>query len=160
MLKIDYNYMPQLDIMTFFTQFFWFSLNFVFFYLFLLHFILPLVTINLKYRKKFFKFLAVDINKKKENAFDVFNTYDNVLFKTFNSFRTYMSKILIFVNSWVVINLSRVIIDFFVLANNKFLKTIVEKSLSLSVLNFKLRTSSNISNWSLIWNKSKTIIKS
>ena len=71
-----------------------------------------------------------------------------------------MSKILIFVNSWVVTNLSRVIINFFVLANNKFLKIIVEKSLSLSVLNYKLRTSSNMSNWSLLWNKSKILIKS
>lgn len=152
--------MPQLDTMTFFTQFFWFSLSFIFFYLFLLHFVIPLITINLKYRKKILKFLAADINKKKENSFDAFNTYDSILFKTFNSFRIYMSKILIFVNSWVVTNLSRVIINFFVLANNKFLKTIVEKSLSLSVLNYKLRTSSNMSNWSLIWNKSKILIKS
>jgi len=152
--------MPQLDIMTFFTQFFWFSLSFVFFYLFLLHFILPLITINLKYRKKILQFLAVDINKKKESAFEAFDIYDNILFKTFNFFRVYMSKILIFINSWIIANVSMISVNFFVLANNKFLKTIVEKSLGLFILNYKLKTSSNMFNWSLLWGKSKIILKS
>ena len=44
--------MPQLDLMTFFTQFFWFSLGFSFFYVFLLHSIMPSIALNLKLRKK------------------------------------------------------------------------------------------------------------
>ncbi len=58
--------MPQLDLMTFFTQFFWFSIGFSFFYIFLLHFVMPTIALNLKFRKKRLDILANDINKKKK----------------------------------------------------------------------------------------------
>jgi len=150
--------MPQLDVMTFFTQFFWFSLNFVFFYLLLLHFIIPLITINLKYREKILQSLAIDINKKKENASDAFNIYDNILLKTFSFFRVYISKILLFADSWIVTNLSKISVESFALANSEFLKIIVEKSLCLYILNNKLKTPSNAVNWSSLWNKSRVIV--
>ena len=52
--------MPQLDLMTFFTQFFWFSLGFSFFYILLLHFVMPVIALNLKFRKRRLDILAND----------------------------------------------------------------------------------------------------
>ena len=76
--------MPQLDLMTFFTQFFWFSLGFSFFYISLLHYIMPSISVNLKLRKKKLDLLAIDINKKKESASNLLTTYDNILLSTLN----------------------------------------------------------------------------
>ena len=65
--------MPQLDLMTFFTQFFWFSIGFSFFYIFLLHYVMPVIALNLKFRRKRLDILANDINKKKESVSDIFS---------------------------------------------------------------------------------------
>ena len=50
--QLNNKIMPQLDIMTFFSQFFWFSFGFFIFYTLILHYILPLIFISLNFRKK------------------------------------------------------------------------------------------------------------
>ena len=100
--------MPQLDLMTFFTQFFWFSLGFSFFYVFLLHSIMPSIALNLKLRKKKLEFLANDINKKKESASNLLTTYDNILFKTLNISRIHILKISNYGNTLISNNLLKI----------------------------------------------------
>jgi hypothetical protein len=60
--------MPQLDLMHFFTQFFWFSIGFTFLYAYLLHNVVPTIAKNLKFRQKKLELLANDINKGKDGV--------------------------------------------------------------------------------------------
>jgi len=145
--------MPQLDLMTFFTQFFWFSLGFSFFYIFLLHFIMPSISLNLKLRKKKLELLANDINKKKESASDLLTTYDNILSKTLNFSRNYLLKITNYGNTWVSSSISNINSSNFVNANNDYIKIIGEKNFNLVVLESVLKSSSKDNNWTKLWKK-------
>ncbi len=100
--------MPQLDAMTFFTQFFWFSLSFTFFYLFLLHYVLPYITLNLKFRKEMLKFMEIDMNKKKESSLNISSSYENILHKALTFFCIFIDKLSFFINSWIVSSIVKV----------------------------------------------------
>ena len=145
--------MPQLDLMTFFTQFFWFSLGFSFFYIFLLHFIMPSISLNLKLRKKKLELFANDINKKKESASDLLTTYDNILSKTLNFSRNYLLKITNYGNTWVSSSISNINSSNFVNANNDYIKIIGEKNFNFVVLESVLKSSSKDNNWTKLWKK-------
>ena len=145
--------MPQLDLMTFFTQFFWFSLGFSFFYIFLLHFTMPSISLNLKLRKKKLELLANDINKKKESASDLLTTYDNILSKTLNFSRNYLLKITNYGNTWVSSSISNINSSNFVNANNDYIKIIGEKNFNFVVLESVLKSSSKDNNWTKLWKK-------
>lgn len=145
--------MPQLDLMTFFTQFFWFSLGFSFFYIFLLHFIMPSISLNLKLRRKKLELLANDINKKKESASDLLTTYDNILSKTLNFSRNYLLKITNHGNVWVSSSIANVNSSNFVNANNDYIKIIGEKNFNFVVLESVLKSSVKDSNWTKLWKK-------
>lgn len=151
--------MPQLDLMTFFSQFFWFSLSFFMFYFFFLHYIIPIIVINLKLRKKILISLAQDANQKKENVFGIANTYDNILNKTLSFFRIYLYKVLNSYNLWLLSNLSRTNLEYFTKANIRFFKILVERNFSLTILYKRLKTSKNPTYWSKIWSKCKKISK-
>jgi len=139
--------MPQLDLMTFFTQFFWFSLGFSFFYIFLLHYIMPSISLNLKLRKKKLELLANDINKKKESASDLLTTYDSILSKTLNFSRNYLLKITNYGNTWVSNSITNVNSSNFVNANNDYIKIIGEKNFNFVVLESVLKSSTKDNNW-------------
>jgi hypothetical protein len=131
--------MPQLDAMTFFTQFFWFSLSFTFFYLFLLHYVLPYITLNLKFRKEMLKFMEIDMNKKKESSLNISSSYENILHKALTFFCIFIDKLSFFINSWIVSSIVKVELDFFFKANDRFLKIVIEKDFSFFILNNKLK---------------------
>ena len=80
--------MPQLDSVTYFSQVFWVLLVFIFFYIFVLKQLLPLLARSLKVRLK-----KTDINK-----FSV-NVYKNEILNTQKSFD------ILFINSWNVFSL-------------------------------------------------------
>ena len=145
--------MPQLDLMTFFTQFFWFSLGFSFFYIFLLHYIMPSISLNLKLRKKKLELLANDINKKKESASDLLTTYDSILSKTLNFSRNYLLKITNYGNTWVSNSITNVNSSNFVNANNDYIKIIGEKNFNFVVLESVLKSSIKDNNWTKLWKK-------
>jgi hypothetical protein len=145
--------MPQLDLMTFFTQFFWFSLGFSFFYIFLLHYIMPSISLNLKLRKKKLELLANDINKKKESASDLLTTYDSILSKTLNFSRNYLLKITNYGNTWVSNSITNVNSSNFVNANNDYIKIIGEKNFNFVVLESVLKSSTKDNNWTKLWKK-------
>jgi hypothetical protein len=143
--------MPQLDLMTFFTQFFWFSLGFSFFYIFLLHFVMPVISLNLKFRKKRLDILANDINKKKEGALNLLTTYDNVLLKALNFSRLYVTKTVNHGNSWIQKTASEINSAHFSQSNVLYIKSLGVKGLNLVVLESGLKTSTTDKNWTKLW---------
>ena len=143
--------MPQLDLMTFFTQFFWFSIGFSFFYIALLHYVMPVIALNLKFRRKRLDILANDINKKKEGALSLLTTYDNVLLKTLNFSRLYVTKTVNYGNSWVQKTISEINSSHFLQPNTFYIKSIVARSLNFVVLESSLKVSSVDENWTKLW---------
>ena len=126
--------MPQLDLMTFFSQFFWFSLSFSFFYLFLLYYILPTISLNVKFRKRLLNLFAKDINFKKNSISNLFLVYDSNIFKVLNFSRLYIVKILFFSDSWLQVILAKLNLNYFSYANVRYIKMISEKDFSFFVL--------------------------
>lgn len=143
--------MPQLDLMTFFTQFFWFSIGFSFFYLFLLYSIIPSIALNLKLRKKKLEFLANDINKKKESASDLLTTYDTILLKTLTFSRNSIVKTINYGNTWVLNNLSKANSTTLIKPNSDYVKILGDKNLTFTVFELVLKTSSKDKNWTKLW---------
>lgn len=143
--------MPQLDLMTFFTQFFWFSIGFSFFYIFLLHFVMPAIALNLKFRKKRLDILANDINKKKEGALSLLTTYDNVLLKALNFSRLYVMKTINHGNSWVLKTATGINSAHFLQPNTFYIKTIGIRGLNFVVLESGLKISATDKSWTKLW---------
>lgn len=144
--------MPQLDLMTFFTQFFWFSLSFSFFYIVLIHFIIPSISLNLKYRKKKLEFLALDISKRKQNVFSLLTTYDNIMYKTFNFSRNCFGKIFTYSETWLCKSIQDLNYQKdFTQANTCYLKAFGEKNFRFLVLNVSLKNSTRDSYWTKLW---------
>jgi len=143
--------MPQLDLMTFFTQFFWFSIGFSFFYIFLLHFVMPTIALNFKFRKKRLDILANDINKKKEGALSLLTTYDNVLLKALNFSRLYVTKTINHGNSWVLKTAAGINSVHFLQPNTFYIKTIGVRGLNFVVLESGLKVSATDKSWTKLW---------
>ena len=116
--------MPQLDLMTFFSQFFWFSLSFSFFYLFLLYYILPTISLNVKFRKRLLNLFAKDINFKKNSISNLLLVYDSTILKVLNFSRLYIVKILFFSDSWLQVILAKLKLNYFSYANVLYIKMI------------------------------------
>jgi len=85
--------MPQLDLMHFFSQFFWFSVGFTFLYAYLLHNTIPVIATNLKFRQKKLEILATDINKGKDNVSALLGVYDNLIFSSFQLWKSNITLI-------------------------------------------------------------------
>lgn len=132
--------MPQLDLMAFFTQFFWFSVFFNLFYLFFLHFVMSSISLNLKFRKKRLSILAEDINKKKEGSLTLLNSYDDILSKTLNFSRLYVVKVIGLGNLWLFESGSSINCVNFSDSNSLYLKILVIKILNPAVLEFNFKT--------------------
>lgn len=141
--------MPQLDIMSFFTQFFWFSLSFLFFYIFVLHYILPVLVLNLKFRQKMLEFLVIDIDKRKY-LLGISSLYDNILQKVFSFFRLYISKVFNFTYSWISLNLFKTNSSYFELLNALFLQLITERVFCVFLLDHIIIKKKNTFNLNLI----------
>lgn len=126
--------MPQLDLMTFFSQFFWFSLSFCFFYLFLLYCFLPKISLNIKARKRLLNLFAKDINIKKNSISDLLIVYDKLLLKALIFFRFYISKVLFFCDSWLQLTFNKINLNSISTCNIKYVKIISERELIIFVL--------------------------
>jgi len=93
--------MPQLDLMHFFTQFFWFSIGFIFLYAYLLCNVVPVIAKNLKFRQKKLELLANDINKEKDGASNLLDIYDNLILRSFQFWKLNISDMSIHGNKWL-----------------------------------------------------------
>ncbi len=120
--------MPQLDLMTFSTQFFWFSLCFTLFYILILHYILIPLSVNIKYRKKKLNILVNTINKKKSEFSVLHNMYDKLIFNVLNFSKSYIIKTINYSISWLTLSLLKINIYNFVKPNNIYIKVIYSKN--------------------------------
>lgn len=119
--------MPQLDLMHFFTQFFWFSIGFTFLYAYLLHNVVPTIAKNLKFRQKKLELLASDINKGKDGVSDLLGIYDNLIFRSFQLWKSNISSLTEHGNNWFNTNIKNLNNSNFNAANKEYLKTVGEQ---------------------------------
>jgi len=119
--------MPQLDLMHFFTQFFWFSIGFTFLYAYLLHNVVPTIARNLKFRQKKLELLASDINKGKDGVSDLLGIYDNLIFRSFQLWKSNISSLTEHGNNWFNTNIKNLNNSNFNAANKEYLKTVGEQ---------------------------------
>nr|YP_009476687.1 ATP synthase F0 subunit 8 [Proteomonas sulcata]AVM81180.1 ATP synthase F0 subunit 8 [Proteomonas sulcata] len=120
--------MPQLDSMTFFTQFFWFSVGFIFLYAYMLHYVIPALSSILKFRNKKLDNLALDVNKNKTGAGDLLVTYNQLILRSFKLFRINFVKTTEESTSWFESNNHKIISDNFANANKQYLLNIGEQN--------------------------------
>ena len=120
--------MPQLDLMHFFTQFFWFSIGFTFLYAYLLHNVVPTIAKNLKFRQKKLELLASDINKGKDGVSDLLEIYDNLIFRSFQLWKSNISGLTEHGNNWFNTNIKNLNNSNFNAANKEYLKTVGEQN--------------------------------
>ena len=120
--------MPQLDLMHFFTQFFWFSIGFTFLYAYLLHNVIPTIAKNLKFRLKKLEVLANDINKGKDGVSDLLGVYDNLIFRSFQLWKSNISNLTEHGNNWFSTNVKNLNNSNFNAANKEYLKTVGEQN--------------------------------
>lgn len=120
--------MPQLDLMHFFTQFFWFSIGFTFLYAYLLHNVVPTIAKNLKFRQKKLELLANDINKGKDGVSDLLGIYDDLIFRSFQLWKSNISSLTEHGNNWFSTNVKNLNNSNFNAANKEYLKTVGEQN--------------------------------
>jgi len=119
--------MPQLDLMHFFTQFFWFSIGFIFLYAYLLYNVVPVIAKNLKFRKKKLELLANDINKGKDGVSNLLDIYDNLILRSFQLWKLNIFSITAHGNEWLSTNVQNLNNLNFSAANKEYLKTVGEQ---------------------------------
>jgi hypothetical protein len=113
--------------MHFFTQFFWFSIGFTFLYAYLLHNVVPTIARNLKFRQKKLELLASDINKGKDGVSDLLGIYDNLIFRSFQLWKSNISSLTEHGNNWFNTNIKNLNNSNFNAANKEYLKTVGEQ---------------------------------
>jgi len=114
--------------MHFFTQFFWFSIGFTFLYAYLLHNVVPAIAKNLKFRQKKLELLANDINKGKDGVSDLLGVYDNLIFRSFQLWKSNISNLTEHGNNWFSTNVKNLNNSNFNAANKEYLKTVGEQN--------------------------------
>jgi hypothetical protein len=126
--------MPQLDLMHFFSQFFWFSIGFTFLYAYLLHNTIPAIATNLKFRQKKLEILATDINKGKDNVSVLLGVYDNLIFSSFQLWKSNIALISKQGDAWVVTNVQALNNSRFRFVNEEYLRAVSEQNFKSIVL--------------------------
>jgi hypothetical protein len=126
--------MPQLDLMHFFSQFFWFSLGFTFLYAYLLHNVIPAIATNLKFRQKKLEILATDINKGKDNVSVLLGVYDNLILSSFQLWKSNIAYISKQGDAWVVTNVQELNNSRFSFVNKEYLRAVSEQNFKSIVL--------------------------
>ena len=126
--------MPQLDLMHFFSQFFWFSVGFTFLYAYLLHNTIPVIATNLKFRQKKLEILATDINKGKDNVSALLGVYDDLIFTSFQLWKSNITLISKQGDAWVVTNVQALNNSRFRLVNKEYLRAVSEQNFKSIVL--------------------------
>ena len=77
--------MPQLDLMHFFSQFFWFAIIFTILFFYINFTILPMLVKVLKYRSKKLILLSKQIGDSKKDVVNLRLFYDNTISNTFKA---------------------------------------------------------------------------
>lgn len=100
--------MPQLDKVTYLSQFFWLIVFFFSFYLILLKTMLPKVATILKIRKKKIDSIYMDIKKYQQEESTILSNYDSLLKTSFSKSKSCIKKATDEANLWVDRNISNI----------------------------------------------------
>ena len=99
-----------------------------FLYAYLLHNVVPAIAKNLKFRQKKLELLANDINKGKDGVSDLLGVYDNLIFRSFQLWKSNISNLTEHGNNWFSTNVKNLNNSNFNAANKEYLKTVGEQN--------------------------------
>lgn len=121
--------MPQLDLLTFFPQFFWSFTFFISFFFFFSYCIIPTIATSIKLRKLKLTKLAYEINKKKDDSSHLLIEYENLASNSFDETKKKLDKVMLNGTVWSkskITTLNRGSLSNITL---RFLKTSLEKGI-------------------------------
>lgn len=118
--------MPQLDKVTFFSQYFWLVLFFLSFYFFVLKAVLPTIVTIFKVRKKTLELIVSDVETLKQEESTVLSNYDAVLVDSFNTSRNIFNDLTLNSNLWIENSSKNINKTTLFDVNTKYLNTINE----------------------------------
>nr|YP_007890644.1 ATP synthase F0 subunit 8 [Jakoba bahamiensis]AGH24138.1 ATP synthase F0 subunit 8 [Jakoba bahamiensis] len=116
--------MPQLDKVTYLSQFFWLVFFFFSFYLILLKTMLPKIVTILKIRKKKIDSIFSEIHSYKKEESNILSNYDSLLKVSFSKSKSSIDTAATEGNNWVNSNLDTLNKKSFSNANQQYLTSI------------------------------------
>lgn len=131
--------MPQLDLMHFFSQFFWFSIVFVTLFFYINFKILPLLVTVLKYRSKKLISLSKKIGDSKKDVIELHSFYDNLVLNAFKATNQKLTRSISESKKSVDENLNLISTDIFYNCNKAYFTFIQFNSYKDFVFNKKIK---------------------
>jgi hypothetical protein len=131
--------MPQLDLMHFFSQFFWFSVIFLVLFFYINFSILPLLVTTLKYRSKKLVLLSKKIGDSKKDVINLRLFNDNAVSNAFKTMNQKISASITFCNKSIEKNLQVLLNDVFYDCNKNYFVFLVMNSNKDFVFNKKIK---------------------
>ncbi|YP_001874765.1 ATP synthase F0 subunit 8 (mitochondrion) [Hemiselmis andersenii] len=119
--------MPQLDLITFFPQFFWCFICFFGFFLYFSYYIIPQIATILKFRQKKLIALANEINQKKDGSSHLLIEYDKIVHESFQEIKDHLDTLVTVKSSWVSFNLEKLNTTTLGVVTQRLLKNSFEK---------------------------------
>lgn len=116
--------MPQLDKVTFFSQYLWLVIFFLSFYFFVLKVVLPTIVTIFKVRKRKLEEIATDVVTLRQEESSILSNYDAVLIESFNSSRDIFSSVISHSNAWIDSSARAINKTALLDVNTKYLNTI------------------------------------
>lgn len=118
--------MPQLDKVTFFSQYLWLVIFFLGFYFFVLKIVLPTIVTIFKVRKRKLEALGLEVVELKKEESTILSNYDSVLVDSFNSSRDIFNNIIYKSNEWIESSSHNINKTTLFVANEKYLNALNE----------------------------------
>jgi hypothetical protein len=131
--------MPQLDLITFFPQFFWCFLCFICFFLYVSFYIIPNMTSILKFRKFKLISLAQEINKKKDVSTNLLVEHNKIVSISLKEIKQLINKLVQTSNLWVEVNIFKINTTTLLSVNKRILNSVSKKQITPSVICFYKR---------------------
>nr|YP_007890569.1 ATP synthase F0 subunit 8 [Histiona aroides]AGH24063.1 ATP synthase F0 subunit 8 [Histiona aroides] len=116
--------MPQLDKVTFFSQYFWLVIFFLTFYFFVLKIALPTIVTIFKVRKRKIQLMATEVTNLKKEESSILSNYDAVLVDSFNTSREVFNSVISTSNAWIQDSSRQINKTDLLDVNEKYLNTI------------------------------------
>lgn len=116
--------MPQLDKVTFFSQYFWLVIFFLTFYFFVLKVALPTIVTIFKVRKRKIQLMAAEVTNLKKEESSILSNYDAVLIDSFNTSREVFNTVISTSNAWIQDSSRKINKTDLLDVNEKYLNTI------------------------------------
>lgn len=93
--------MPQLDKVSFFSQYLWLVIFFLTFYFFVLKIALPTIVTIFKVRRRKIQLMAAEVIHLKKEESSILSNYDAVLIDSFNTSRDIFNSVITASNNWI-----------------------------------------------------------